>query len=369
MKPLILLTAGGTGGHVFPAEALAGELSRRGHKLAFVTDRRGAAYGGALGALDTYRISGGGVAGKSIARTVKSVGSLVAGYFQARALIRKLKPAAVIGFGGYASVPAVMAASHLGVPSALHEQNAVLGRANRLLAGGVARIATSFDQVGKLSPDWLGKVRKVGNPVREAILAVRTQPYPPAEGPLTLLVVGGSQGARAFSDLVPQALIRLPQALQKRLTIHQQCRAEDIERVTKLYQEYGIAAELQPFFNDVPARLAAAHLVVCRSGASTVAELAVAGRPAVLIPYPHAIDDHQTANARAFAHKGAGWVMQQSTMNSDSLAVQLGALLSAPEALSAAAERARAEGQPDAAQHLADLVVELSIGVEEGTRA
>ena len=277
LKPLILLAAGGTGGHVFPAEALANELTRRGHSLAFVTDRRGAAYGGSLGALETYHISGGGVAGKSVARTIKSVGSLAAGYFQARTLIRRLKPAAVIGFGGYASVPAVMAASHLGVPSAVHEQNAVLGRANRLLAGGVARIATSFDQVGRVSPRWLDKVRLVGNPVRDAVLAVRTQPYPPAGGPLTLLVVGGSQGAKAFSDLVPQALIRLPEQLQRRLTVHQQCRAEDIDRVTQLYQDYGIAADLQPFFDDVPARLAAAHLVVCRSGASTVAELAAAG--------------------------------------------------------------------------------------------
>jgi UDP-N-acetylglucosamine--N-acetylmuramyl-(pentapeptide) pyrophosphoryl-undecaprenol N-acetylglucosamine transferase len=366
---LILLTAGGTGGHVFPAEALANELTRRGHTLAFVTDRRGAAYGGALASLQTYHISGGGVAGKSVTKTVKSLGSLVAGYFQARQLIKKLKPAAVIGFGGYASVPAVMAASHLGVPSAVHEQNAVLGRANRLLAGGVARIATSFDQVGRVSPQWLDKVRKVGNPVRDAILAVRTQPYPPADGPLTLLVVGGSQGAKAFSDLVPNALIRLPEALQRRLTVHQQCRAEDIERVTKLYQDHGIAADLQPFFNDVPARLAAAHLVVCRSGASTVAELAVAGRPAVLIPYPHAIDDHQTANARAFAHKGAGWVMQQATMTSGSLAVQLGALLAAPDALTGAAEHALAEGQPEAAHRLADLVSDLANGVKEGGRA
>jgi UDP-N-acetylglucosamine--N-acetylmuramyl-(pentapeptide) pyrophosphoryl-undecaprenol N-acetylglucosamine transferase len=198
---------------------------------------------------------------------------------------------------------------------------------------------------------------------------VRTQPYPPADGPLTLLVVGGSQGAKAFSDLVPNALIRLPEALQRRLTVHQQCRAEDIERVTKLYQDHGIAADLQPFFNDVPARLAAAQLVVCRSGASTVAELAVAGRPAVLIPYPHAIDDHQTANARAFAHKGAGWVMQQATMTSGSLAVQLGALLAAPDALTGAAEHALAEGQPEAAHRLADLVSDLANGVKEGGRA
>ena len=359
-KPLILLTAGGTGGHVFPAEALATELSKRGHNLAFVTDRRGAAYGGSLGALDTYRISGGGIAGKSLVKRVKSMGSLVAGYFQARSLIRRLKPAAVIGFGGYASVPAVLAASHLGVPSAVHEQNAVLGRANRLLAGGVARIATSFDEVGKVSPGWEKKVRQVGNPVRGPILAVREQPYPAADGAVTILVTGGSQGAKAFSDLLPQALIRLPEDLQRRITVHQQCKAEDIERVTDLYKEHGIAADLQPFFNDVPARLAAAHLVICRSGASTVAELGVAGRPAILIPYPHAIDDHQTANARAFARHGAGWVMPQETLTSESFAAELGALLTSPSALAEAAGKARAEGIPEAAERLADLMADLA---------
>jgi UDP-N-acetylglucosamine--N-acetylmuramyl-(pentapeptide) pyrophosphoryl-undecaprenol N-acetylglucosamine transferase len=359
-KPLILLTAGGTGGHVFPAEALASELSRRGHALAFVTDRRGARYGGALGELDTYHISGGGIAGKSVANRVQSMGSLVAGYFQARNLIRRLKPAAVIGFGGYASVPAVLAASHLGVPAAVHEQNAVLGRANRLLAGGALRIATSFDEVGKVAAAWQPKIRRVGNPVRGPILAVRQQAYPPADGTLTILVTGGSQGAKAFSDLVPQALIRLPEALQRRITVHQQCKAEDIDRVTHLYKEHGIAADLQPFFNDVPARLAAAHLVICRSGASTVAELAVAGRPAVLVPYPHAIDDHQTANARAFARQGAGWVMPQETLTAESLTVQLGALLSSPSALADAAGKARAEGKPEAAERLADLMADLA---------
>jgi UDP-N-acetylglucosamine--N-acetylmuramyl-(pentapeptide) pyrophosphoryl-undecaprenol N-acetylglucosamine transferase len=361
-KSLILLTAGGTGGHVFPAEALATELTKRGHRLAFVTDRRGAAYGGALGGLDTYHISGGGIAGKSLSARLQSMGSLVAGYFQARSLIRRLKPAAVIGFGGYASVPAVMAANHLGVPSAVHEQNAVLGRANRLLAGGAARIATSFAHVGKVSSAWHNKVRRTGNPVRAAILALRAAPYPPIAERLTLLVTGGSQGAKIFSDLVPQALIRLPASLQARLHVHQQCRAEDIDRVKELYHDHGITADLQPFFPDVPARLSAAHLVICRSGASTVSELAVAGRPAVLVPYLHAIDDHQTANARAFAHNGAGWVMGQTSLTPESLAIQLGALLGAPDALAAAAQRAHDEGQPEAAERLADLVAELAEG-------
>jgi len=361
-RPLILLTAGGTGGHVFPAEALATELTRRGLKLAFVTDKRGAAYGGFLGELDTYRISGGGIAGKSPVKRLQSMGSLAAGYFQARRLIRRLKPAAVIGFGGYASVPAVMAASHLGVPSAVHEQNAVLGRANRMLAGGVSRIATSFEQVGRVAPAWHGKIRRTGNPVRPAILALRDQPYPAPDRALTLLVTGGSQGAKIFSDLVPEALIRLPEALQRRLSVHQQCRAEDIDRVTQLYKDHGVTADLQPFFHDVPARLAAAHLVICRSGASTVGELAVAGRPAVLVPYPHAIDDHQTANARAFAHRGAGWVMPQSDLSPEKLAGHLEKLLTDPAGLAEAARHARAEGAPEAAERLADLMNDLAEG-------
>jgi UDP-N-acetylglucosamine--N-acetylmuramyl-(pentapeptide) pyrophosphoryl-undecaprenol N-acetylglucosamine transferase len=361
-KPLILLTAGGTGGHVFPAEALANELSRRGHRLAFVTDRRGAAYGGSLGALDTYHISGGGIAGKSMVKRLRSMGSLVAGYFQARSLIRRLKPAAVIGFGGYASVPAVMAANHLGVPSAVHEQNAVLGRANRLLAAGASRIATSFEQTGRIKPHWRAKVRRVGNPVRGAILALRDLPYPAlyGHGPISLLVVGGSQGAKAFSDLVPQALIKLPHDLQRRLSVHQQCKIEDVDRVTQLYHHHGIAADLRPFFDDVPARLAEAHLVICRSGASTVSELAAAGRPAVLIPYPHAIDDHQTANASAFARHGAGWLMPQAELTPDLLAAQLEKLLTTPETLAEAAGRAHDEGVPDAAAKLADLMNDLA---------
>ena len=364
-KPLILLTAGGTGGHVFPAEALATELTRRGHKLAFVTDKRGSAYGGALGGLDTYRISGSGIAGRSLVKRVAAMGALIAGYFQARSLIHRLKPAAVIGFGGYASVPAVMAASHLGVPSALHEQNAVLGRANRLLAGGVSRIATSFHHTGRVKPQWREKVRRTGNPVRAAVQGLRDQPYPSlfGHGPVTLLVVGGSQGAKVFSDLVPQALIMLPEELQRRLSVHQQCKVEDIDRVTQLYRHHRITADLRPFFEDIPARLAEAHLVIGRSGASTVAELAMAGRPAIMVPYPHAIDDHQTANAQAFAQNGAGWLMPQFTLTPDSLAKHIEDLLTHPERLAAAAKAAHAESIPDAAAKLADMMGDLAGGV------
>jgi UDP-N-acetylglucosamine--N-acetylmuramyl-(pentapeptide) pyrophosphoryl-undecaprenol N-acetylglucosamine transferase len=364
MSAMILLTAGGTGGHMFPAEALASELGRRGHRLALVTDRRGSAFGGALGCIERFHISGGALAGQGLTQKAVSVAHLAKGYWQAGRLIHRLRPDAVIGFGGYASVPALLAASHAHVPTALHEQNAVLGRANRLLAGSVSRIATSYDEVGRLSPRWAKKVRLTGMPVRPAILDRRQQSYPLLEtdGPLSLLVVGGSQGAKIFSDLLPQALLRLPEDLRNRLTLAQQCRAEDLERVRQCYRAHGVTADLRSFFEDMPARLAAAHLVISRSGASTMAELAAIGRPAILVPYLYAIDDHQTANARAFDRQGAGWLTSQLDLTPDSLAIQLEALLRAPDSLREAAARARDCAVPDAAERLADLIVDLAEG-------
>jgi UDP-N-acetylglucosamine--N-acetylmuramyl-(pentapeptide) pyrophosphoryl-undecaprenol N-acetylglucosamine transferase len=358
MSRPILLTAGGTGGHVFPAEALASELTRRGHSLAFVTDRRGAGFSGIV----SYPISGGGIAGKSLMRRVLSLAGLARGYWQARALIKRLRPAAVIGFGGYASVPAVLAASHAGIPTALHEQNAVLGRANRLLAPKVSRIATCYDAVARIKDSWLPKVQMTGMPVRPAILALRDQPYPDLDGVLSLLVVGGSQGARIFSDVVPEALLRLPTELRQKLAVTQQCRPEDIERVGALYAEHGVVTTLRTFFDDMPARLAAAHLVIARCGASTMGELAAIGRPAILVPYLHAIDDHQSANAGAFAQAGGGWLMRQGDLTAESLSAQLIDLLGAPERLRQAAKAAHDCGVPDAAGRLADLVVELAGG-------
>jgi UDP-N-acetylglucosamine--N-acetylmuramyl-(pentapeptide) pyrophosphoryl-undecaprenol N-acetylglucosamine transferase len=358
---LILLTAGGTGGHVFPAEALADELRGAGHRLALVTDRRGTAYGGALGSLERYPISGGGIAGKRATLRLRAILLLARGYIQARRLIRRLRPAAVVGFGGYASVPAVLAASHEGIPTLVHEQNAVLGRANRLLAPRVSCIATSYATVARILPRWQGKVRYTGMPVRPAVTRMRDQPYPPqgVRDPLSLLVLGGSQGARIFSDIVPAALLALSQELRQRLSIAQQCRPEDIEAVRHTYGANGVAAELRSFFADAPARLAAAHLVISRSGASTMAELAVVGRPALLVPYLHAIDDHQSANARAFADGGGGWLLPQLGLTAEILADQLQALLTAPERLSEAAAAARRLGQPDAARRLAELVTGL----------
>ncbi|HTH17081.1 MAG TPA: UDP-N-acetylglucosamine--N-acetylmuramyl-(pentapeptide) pyrophosphoryl-undecaprenol N-acetylglucosamine transferase, partial [Magnetospirillum sp.] len=289
-QPLALLAAGGTGGHVFPAEALAQVLMDRGWRLGLVTDRRGHAYGGTLGSLETFRIAAGGIAGRGLMSKVRAVAELGLGVIQARAILKRQRPAVVVGFGGYASVPTMVAATMLGIPTAIHEQNGVLGRANRLLAGRVKRIATSYAHVQHVDPAWQPKLVHTGMPVRAAVAALRDTPYPAlAEGqPVHLLVLGGSQGARVLSEIIPAALATLPEPLRARLKVSQQCRPEDLEMVRAAYAGTGIDATLESFFSDVPERMAAAHLVVARSGASTVAELTALGRPAILVPYPHA---------------------------------------------------------------------------------
>ncbi len=357
----IVLTTGGTGGHIFPAEALAAELIARGFKLALVTDRRGQNFGGALGQLPIHRISAGGVAGRKLTARVRALTDLAWGFLQARLLLARLRPAAVVGFGGYASLPATLAAIFSGVPTALHEQNAVLGRANRMLAPRVSRIATAFSRVSKLNPQWMNKTLRTGMPVRPAVIALRDRAYamPEPGGPVRLLVLGGSQGARVLSEIVPAALERLPEAMRARLVVNQQCRSEDLEMASDTYIAAGIKAELATFFHDVPERLAAAHLVVSRSGASTVAELTAIGRPSILVPYPFAIDDHQTANAHAIAEAGAGWLMPQTAFTPEALASRIELLLALPESLDKAAAGARAAGIPDAAKRLADMVGDL----------
>jgi UDP-N-acetylglucosamine--N-acetylmuramyl-(pentapeptide) pyrophosphoryl-undecaprenol N-acetylglucosamine transferase len=353
-RATILLAAGGTGGHLFPAEALARALLERGHRPVLVTDRRGGAFAG-LPEVEVERIRSAtvmpGVAGKARTAVELAVGAL-----QAAALIRRLRPAAAVGFGGYPSLPTVYAAGRAGVPVVLHEQNAVLGRANRLLAGRARRICTSFDAVAGLSAADAAKAVRTGNPVRPAIAALRARAYaaPAEDGPFRLLVTGGSQGAAVFSEVVPAAVARLPEGLRRRLVVAQQARAETLDAARAAYDGLGVSAELSPFFSDMDARLAAAHLVVCRGGASTVAELAVAGRPAVLVPYPHAIADEQTANAEAFAAAGGGWAVPQPAFTADALAARIETLAAAPARLAEAAARAHAFGLPDAAERLAD---------------
>lgn len=355
-RPIVLAT-GGTGGHVFPAEALAGELEARGVPFTLITDSRGRQWQGALSRRPIHYIRSASPTGP-IQQRVKAVFSLALGLFDAWRALRRIGPAAVVGFGGYASVPTMLAARLRRTPAMVHEQNAVLGKANRWVLGGVSRVATSFARTRFVED---GRARLVGNPVRETVRSLRSTSYrPPGAGRvIDLLVFGGSQGAASFSKIIPEAILTLPRPMRARLRIVQQCRPEDLDRVRALYLQADIVAELAPFFADLPQRLAGAHLVIGRSGASTVAELAAIGRPAVLIPYPYAADDHQTANARAFECAGACLVIPHADFTAKALAGHLQALFDAPERLAEMAAAAHAAGRPDAAARLADLVGEL----------
>jgi UDP-N-acetylglucosamine--N-acetylmuramyl-(pentapeptide) pyrophosphoryl-undecaprenol N-acetylglucosamine transferase len=358
----ILLTAGGTGGHMFPAEALAAALLKRGRRVMLVTDKRGQGFGDRLPEVETRRIPAGALAGKRISDRLSGLFRLAQGYFEARRILRSARPSLAVGFGGYASVPAMLAAAHAKVPLLLHEQNAVMGRANRLLASRANRIATCFEQVGALPASAQARAVLTGNPVRPAIAALAHSIYvaPQPGGALELLVIGGSQGARILSQVIPAAIERLGAGDRARLRLAQQCRAEDLETVAAAYRRIGFAAELKPFFADMAARLAHVHLMIARSGASTVAELQAAGRPSILVPYRFAADDHQTANARAMATSGAAWVMTEAEFTPEALAARLASLLADPQQLATAAAASRSLSHPDAAERLADLAESLA---------
>ncbi len=365
--PLVILAAGGTGGHMFPAEALAGALIARGIRVALLTDQRGHAFGENLPSVEVHRIRASRLPRYALDR-LRAVIEMGLGGLEARKLLRGLGPSVVVGFGGYPSIPTVFAASLAKIPIVLHEQNALLGRANRRLASRAQAIATAFTTV-KYMPATAHTVL-TGNPVRPPVLAVRDVPYaePVADGPLSILVTGGSQGARIFSEVLPAAMALLPPELKARVRIVQQCRPEDIEAVTAEYRAAGIDAELSTFFNDVPARLSACHLAITRAGASTVAELGVAGRPAILVPYPFATDDHQTSNAEAFAQSGGAWVVSQRILTPKLLADRIAGLAAHPDTLVRAAEAARQEGRPAAADSFAELVIS-QIGARAGQPA
>jgi len=364
----VMLAAGGTGGHLFPAEALARELLARNVPVVLVTDRRGKAFGDALPSVPVHRVAAAtllpGLMGK-----LRTLGLLTLGTIEAKRLIGRLKPSVVVGFGGYPSLPAVMAARLAGVPVVLHEQNAVLGRANRLMVRGVRKLAVSFPLVSGLPDCCRDLVVRTGNPVRPGVAAVRDAFYMPPgdDGPIRLLVMGGSQGARIFSEVVPAALARLPAALRARLVVSQQCRPEDLDGARAAYDGLGVGGlDLQSFFRDVPARLAGAHLVVCRAGASTMAELTAVGRPAILVPYPFATDDHQTANAGALAQAGGAWLMPQPEFTAETLAARLASLLAQPSDLALAAAVSRGWSILDAAARLAEIVIEIAHGAGSG---
>jgi UDP-N-acetylglucosamine--N-acetylmuramyl-(pentapeptide) pyrophosphoryl-undecaprenol N-acetylglucosamine transferase len=360
--PLVLLAAGGTGGHLFPAEALAAVLARRGIAVDLATDARGGRYGGKFPARQVHVVPSETVRGRNPISLARTAGVLGYGMLRAYSLLGKLKPAIVVGFGGYPTVPPLLAATLRKIPTLIHEQNAVMGRANRLLAPRVSAIATSFAAVLDADAKLATKATRTGNPLRPTVLAAAAESFAPPQpdGLLRLLVFGGSQGAKIMSDIVPAAVEKLDQSLRARLLLAQQAREEDLRRVRQEYEKLKIAADVASFFADLPARIAAAHLVVSRSGAGTVAELAGIGRPSILVPLPHALDQDQFANAGVLQRAGGALRLRQDEFTPERLAAEISTLASAPQKLVAMAAAARGEGVLDAAERLADLVVKAT---------
>jgi len=352
-----VLAAGGTGGHLSPAFALAHELDRRGHHVALITDARGSEIPGKPDFLPAHVLPAGRF-GKNPLAWPKGFAAVLEGRAMARRLYESFAPSAIVGFGGYPALPALLAARSAGVPAVIHEQNAVLGRVNRMLAGRVDAIATAYPEVDRLADKHQAKVHLVGNPVRPEVLALRDEPFPAftAEGLLRVLVTGGSQGARVMSEIVPDGLAMLAPALRSRLQVTQQCRPEDLDAVRERYASHGIPAELGTYFEDMQARLADAHLFIGRAGASTIAELTAVGRPAILVPLPIATDDHQAANVREIVKAGGARAIRQPNFTAKELAKQINALAQRPETLATAAHAAWNCGRPKAASDLADLV-------------
>lgn len=362
-KGIILLAAGGTGGHLFPAEALAHELKANGYSVHLVTDSRAERYAGKFPADEVHVVPSATIGSKNPISVVRSLWTLWTGMRAARRLIARLKPKAVVGFGGYPTVPPLLAATGMGVPSLIHEQNAVMGRANKALASRVKAIAGGFLPEG--TGAFAAKTVTTGNPVRPAVLAAANTPYAAATGdaPFHLVVFGGSQGAQYFSKAIPQAICRLDDTLRQRLKVTQQARPEDKEGVIATYEKLGVPAEVSPFFTDMADRVAGAQLVICRSGASTVSELSVIGRPAILVPYPYALDHDQAANAAALAAKGGARVIAQAELTAERLAGILADAIGNPQSLAQMAANARETGKPDAARLLASLVEAIASGL------
>ena len=351
------LAAGGTGGHMVPAHALAAELRSRGHGVMLVTDERGARFPGLFDNVPVHILPAGRLGGGPIG-WIKAARSVIAGRSEAKRLYRDHRPDAVIGFGGYPAFPSLIAATAMRIPTVLHEQNAVLGRVNRLLAGEAQAIATAYDEVQRLKPAHNAKTVVVGNPVRAEVAKLGEMPFPAFDelAPLKILITGGSQGATVLGTVVPEGLALLHPALRRRLQIIQQCRPDDIDRVRVRYAELGIPADLMTYIEDMPDKIAEAHLVIARAGASTIAELTAAGRPAILIPFPSATDDHQTFNAQEMTNSGGARTIQQTDFTPQVLARQIEAMAADPQALANAAARSLAVGRPHAARDLADLV-------------
>ncbi len=357
--PLLVIAAGGTAGHMFPAMALSEAMLNRGWQVKLSTDARGARYTGAfppaveIEQVSSATFSRGGLLARAMVPFRIGVGIL-----SAILQLRRRRPAVVVGFGGYPAIPAMSAATLLKIPRMLHEQNGVLGRVNQLFARRVDKVAC-----GTWPTDLPEGVEGIytGNPVRGAVAARAGAPYiPPGEYPMDVLVFGGSQGARALSDNVPKAIAALPEEIRRHVSVSQQARPEDLERVTEFYAEQGIRADVQPFFDDIPRRISEAQLVISRAGASSVADISVIGRPAILIPYPHATADHQSANARGLVEAGAALLLPESELTPDSLGAAITSILSDPDRAQKMSQEALGVGRPDATDHLASLVLELA---------
>lgn len=358
----ILLAAGGTGGHLFPAEALAHELAGRGWAVDLVTDSRAERYAGKFPARAIHAVSSATLGGRNPVALARAGWAIWRGFRQSAALIGTLKPKAVVGFGGYPTLPPLLAATSRGVPALVHEQNAVMGRANKALAARVNAIAGGF--LPETGPH-AGKIVVTGNPVRPAVIEASAVPYVAAkpDGDFRLLVFGGSQGAQYFSQALPAAIGKLTPAQRARLKVTQQARAEDEAQAKAAYAGLGVTAEVSPFFTDMARRMAEAHLVISRSGASTVSEVAAIGRPAIFVPYPHALDHDQAANAAALAATGGVEVRPQGELTPDVLAGLIGGAMDDPKAMARKAEAARSAGRPDATRLLADLTEAIASGI------
>jgi UDP-N-acetylglucosamine--N-acetylmuramyl-(pentapeptide) pyrophosphoryl-undecaprenol N-acetylglucosamine transferase len=372
MSRTVLLAAGGTGGHLFPAEALARVLRRLGMRIVLATDDRAGGLAKSFPADEVVIIPSGTPSGRSPLKVLAAMVSLGRGYVSSTMLLRRIEPAVVVGFGGYPTVPPVLAATFAKIPTIVHEQNGVIGRANRFLARRVTMVATSFPEVKGIPSTMPGEVVFTGNPVRPSVIEAASTQYPPAlkGGKMRILVFGGSQGARVMSEVVPAAFQKLRPEFLKRIVLTQQARKEDILQVRAAYARVLAAADVQPFFKDLPQRIADSHLIIARSGASTVSELATIGRPSILVPLPGAIDQDQAANARALADIEAATVIPQSEFTPERLAAELTARFEDPDLLTQAALAAKSAGTPDAAERLAAYVVRVGgLSVSEGLRA
>ncbi len=359
--PPIIIAAGGTGGHLFPAQALATEMIRRGRRLVLITDNRGEGFAKSFPGADVAHIRAATFAGAGIVGRLRAGIKIMLGIYDAFRILRAEKPRVVIGFGGYPSFPTMVAAMLAGIRRCVHEQNAILGRVNRVIATRINVIASTFGKFDGVSASINEKVVITGNPLRDPITARAGSSFsgPSPQGEIQLLVFGGSQGARIFSDMMPETIERLPQEIKTRLRVVQQSRPEDEARVVQAYKDAGVNAEVSSFFDDMAERIARAHLIICRSGASTVCEIAAIGRPAIFVPLPTAMDDHQTVNAAYLAASGAAWTIPQSQLSAPALADKLAGLFAGSDDLANAAQKARAFGRVGAAAVLADVLEDV----------